>query len=199
MIWGSNEQLQHELEYTLLKPDSHSWWVSKMQSECEDTLEERYTIKFRFKLGKKYHRNVWNASDCFSAIFHAAAFKRVVCPQLRRTLVNKLPYQKYRHVKKTNTKTIRTCIKVVAPNNFRHFLYIWSHNLKLKNNNVKKKRFYPALNYGVLIQVIKSHSFKISIIPIFTQGNSNVKQTIIYLFDIPSLIFSFFNIFCHQS
>ena len=38
MISASNEQLQQELEYTLLKPDCHSWCVSKMQS---DTLEER--------------------------------------------------------------------------------------------------------------------------------------------------------------
>ena len=49
MISGSNEQLQQELECTLLKPDCHSWWISKMQS---DTLEERYAIKFCFKLGK---------------------------------------------------------------------------------------------------------------------------------------------------
>ena len=41
MISGSNEQLQQQLEYTLLKPDCHSWWISKMQSGCEDTLEER--------------------------------------------------------------------------------------------------------------------------------------------------------------
>ena len=40
-----NEQLQQELEYTLLKPDYHSWWISKMQYEREDTLEERYAIK----------------------------------------------------------------------------------------------------------------------------------------------------------
>ena len=52
MISGSKEQLQHELEYTLLKPDCHSWWISKMQSGREDTLEERYAIKFWFKLGK---------------------------------------------------------------------------------------------------------------------------------------------------
>ena len=52
MISGSNEQLQQQLEYTLLKPDCHSWWISKMQSGREDTLEERYTIKFCFKLGK---------------------------------------------------------------------------------------------------------------------------------------------------
>ena len=52
MISGSNEQLQQELENTLLKPDWHSWWISKMQSGREDTLEERYTIKFCFKLGK---------------------------------------------------------------------------------------------------------------------------------------------------
>ena len=54
----------------LLKPDCHSWWISKMQSGCEDTLEERYAIKFCFNLGKKCHRNVWNASDCFSTILH---------------------------------------------------------------------------------------------------------------------------------
>ena len=50
MISGSKEQLQQQLEYTLLKSDCHSWWISKMQS---DTLEERYAIKFCFKLGKK--------------------------------------------------------------------------------------------------------------------------------------------------
>ena len=50
MISGSNEQLQHEFEYTLLKPDCHSWWISKMQS---DTLEEWYAIEFCLKLGKK--------------------------------------------------------------------------------------------------------------------------------------------------
>ena len=48
----SNEQLQQQLEYTLLKPDCHSWWISKMQSGREDTLEEWYTIKFCFRLGK---------------------------------------------------------------------------------------------------------------------------------------------------
>ena len=52
MISRSNEQLQQELEYTLLKPYWHSWWISKMQSGREDTLEERYAIKFCFKLGK---------------------------------------------------------------------------------------------------------------------------------------------------
>ena len=48
----SNEQLQQQLEYTLLKPDCHSWWISKIQSGCEDILEERYAIKFCFKLVK---------------------------------------------------------------------------------------------------------------------------------------------------
>ena len=52
MISGLNEQLQQELEYTLLKPDCHSWWISKLQSGREDTLKERYAIKFCFKLGK---------------------------------------------------------------------------------------------------------------------------------------------------
>ena len=47
MISALNEQLQQQFEYTLLKPDCHSWWISKMQS---DTLEERFAIKFCFKL-----------------------------------------------------------------------------------------------------------------------------------------------------
>ena len=58
MISGSNEQLHQQLEYTLLKPDCHSWWTSKMQSGREDTLEERYAIRFCFKLGK-------NASETY--------------------------------------------------------------------------------------------------------------------------------------
>ena len=30
MIPGSKEQLQQELEYTLLESYCHSWWISKM-------------------------------------------------------------------------------------------------------------------------------------------------------------------------
>ena len=52
MISVSNEQLQQQLEYTLLKPDCHNWWISKMQSGREDTLQERYAIEFCFKIGK---------------------------------------------------------------------------------------------------------------------------------------------------
>ena len=62
-ISGSNKQLQQQLEYTLLKPDCHSWWISKMQS---DTLEEWYAIKFCFKLGK-------DATDCFSTILRESS------------------------------------------------------------------------------------------------------------------------------
>ena len=41
------------MEYTLLKPDCHSRRISKTQSGREDTLEERYAIKFCFKhIGK---------------------------------------------------------------------------------------------------------------------------------------------------
>ena len=52
MISDSNEQLLQELEYTLLKQDCHSWWISKIQSGRENTLEEWYAIKFCFKLRK---------------------------------------------------------------------------------------------------------------------------------------------------
>ena len=38
ILWDENLQLV--LEYTLLKPDCHCWWISKMQSGREDTLED---------------------------------------------------------------------------------------------------------------------------------------------------------------
>ena len=68
------KQLQQEFEYNLLKPDCHSWWISKMQSE---TLEERYAIKFCFKLGKKCHRNLWKLQTAFrlSCMNPASVFK----------------------------------------------------------------------------------------------------------------------------
>ena len=72
-ISSSKEQLQKQLEYTLLKANCHSWWISKMQSKHEDTLEKRYAIKVCFKPGKKCHRNVWNASDCFWTILHESS------------------------------------------------------------------------------------------------------------------------------
>ena len=52
MISFSNELLQQQLEYTLLKPNCHCWWIPKMESGHENTLEEQYAIKFCFKLGK---------------------------------------------------------------------------------------------------------------------------------------------------
>ena len=53
MISDLNERWPQQLEYTLPKPDCHSWWISKMQSGREDTLEEQYAIKLCFKLEKK--------------------------------------------------------------------------------------------------------------------------------------------------
>ena len=73
MISGSNEQLQQQLEYTLLKSDCHSWWISKMQTGREDTLEEWYAIKFCFKLGK-------NATETYG--MHQTAFAWIEHPFL---------------------------------------------------------------------------------------------------------------------
>ena len=74
MISYSNEQLQQQLEYTLLKPDCHSWWISKMQS---DTLEEWYAIKFCFKLGKNATETYGMLQTAFrsSCINQASVFK----------------------------------------------------------------------------------------------------------------------------
>ena len=70
MISASKEQLQQQLEYTLLKPDCHSWWISKMQFGREDTLEERYSIKFCFKLGKMPQKHM----ECFRLLLEHLAW-----------------------------------------------------------------------------------------------------------------------------
>ena len=67
-----NEQLQQQLEYTLLKPDCHTWWISKMQSGHQDTLEERYAIKFCFKLGK----NAKKTNGILQTAFGASCMNR---------------------------------------------------------------------------------------------------------------------------
>ena len=67
MISSSNEQLQQQLEYTLLKPDCQSWWISKMQSGHE---EERYAIKFCFELGKMLQKPM----ECFKLFFDHLAW-----------------------------------------------------------------------------------------------------------------------------
>ena len=67
MISGSNEQRQQQLEYTLIKTDCHCWWISKMQSGREDTLEERYAIKLCFKLGKNATKTYERLRTAFGA------------------------------------------------------------------------------------------------------------------------------------
>ena len=71
MISGLNEQLQQQLEYTLLNPDCHSWWTSKLQSGREDTLEERYAIKFCFKTWKKVPQK---RMECFRLLLENLAW-----------------------------------------------------------------------------------------------------------------------------
>ena len=70
MISVSSEQLQQQLEYTLLKPDCHCWGISKMQSGREDTLEERYAINFCFKLGKMPQKRM----ECFRLLLERLAW-----------------------------------------------------------------------------------------------------------------------------
>ena len=77
MISGSNQQLQQQLEHTLLKLDCHNWGISKMQSRREDTLEERYAIKFCFKLEKNARETYGMLQTAFrpSCINRASVFE----------------------------------------------------------------------------------------------------------------------------
>ena len=70
MISGSNEQLQQQLEYTLLNPDCHSWRISKMQSGREDTLEERYAINSVLNLEKMPQKHM----EYFTLLFDHLAW-----------------------------------------------------------------------------------------------------------------------------
>ena len=62
--------LQQQLECILLKLDSHSWWISKLQSGREDTLEARHAIKLCFKLGKIPQKRM----ECFKLLFDCLAW-----------------------------------------------------------------------------------------------------------------------------
>ena len=106
MTSDSNEQLQQELEYTLLKPDCHSWWISKMQS---DTLKERYAIKFCFKLGK-------NATKT-----HVLTEQQVHCNQ-RRLLRMGLEVHVCTINKSAHTKNVW---KLISCTSYIMRLYIW--------------------------------------------------------------------------
>ena len=48
----------------------NSWWISKIQSGREDTLEKRYAIKFCFKLGKIPQKRM----GCFRLLFNHLAW-----------------------------------------------------------------------------------------------------------------------------
>ena len=78
MISALNEQLQQQLEYTLLKPDCHSWWISKVQFGREDTLEEQYAIKLCFKLWKNARETYGMLQTAFGAscMNRASVFER---------------------------------------------------------------------------------------------------------------------------
>ena len=95
-IPASNEQLQQELEYTLLKPDCHSWWISKMQS---DTLGERYAIKLCFKLGK----NATETYGMLQAAFGASCVNRAWVLEWHKRFKDGRDNERYGRSKKVNT------------------------------------------------------------------------------------------------
>ena len=74
MIPCSNQQLHQDLYYILLKPHCPSSWISKMQSGRE---EERYTIKFCFKLGKNATETYGMLQTAFGAswMIRASSFE----------------------------------------------------------------------------------------------------------------------------
>ena len=99
MISHSNEQLQQEFEYTLLKPDCHSWRISKMQSGCGATLEERDAIKLCFKLGK----NTTETDGMLQTAFRASCMNRALAFEWHKRLKETRDDERCGRSKEVNT------------------------------------------------------------------------------------------------
>ena len=93
MISGSNEQLQQQLEYTLLKPDYHSWWFSKMHPGREDTL------KFCFQLGK----NATETYGMLQAAFRPSCMNRASVFEWHKRFKKGRDDERYGRSKEVNT------------------------------------------------------------------------------------------------
>ena len=119
MISASNEQLQEQLKYTLLKPDCHSWWISKAdifitasyQTGLDTRSMTRKSIKEPIKgeegrvraearaLLNRSSRLNWNRFEksCYKSI-------KLVFVVLERTITQRLP----RHLFTPEVKTAST-------------------------------------------------------------------------------------------
>ena len=119
MIPGSNEQ---QLEYTLLKPDCHSWWISKMQSGREDTLEEQYAITV-LKLEKMPQKRM----ECFTLLLeHFAWIEHRFLSGIRDSKAESLCGMMKGRIKEVNTseligQSVRVRIRVSYVEVLREF------------------------------------------------------------------------------
>ena len=68
------QQLPTQLEYTLLKPDCHSWWISKIQPGREDTLEELFELFWTCKNATETYGMLQTAFGAF-CINRASVFE----------------------------------------------------------------------------------------------------------------------------
>ena len=117
---------------TARKPDFHSWWISKMQSGREYTLEERYTIKFCFKLGK-------NATETYGTLqtdFGASCMNRTSVFELhKRFKEGRESVRSFLHFL-NNVWPLFLSSFVISLRNTRHF----NHQLTWQQRNILKKK-----------------------------------------------------------
>ena len=158
-ISGSKEQLQQQLEYTLLKPDCHSWWISKIQSGREDTLEEWYTIKFCFKLGK-------NATEIYGMLqtaFHHLAwiehqFSKFLC-------ITKLGRSKFHiHITKSTSS--------ITKQNFNRYNVVFRQRGQMHQLQLLGKVTYVPCFICIMSQVLG----KVTVLKIDTRLQSDVNS-----------------------
>ena len=73
MIADSNEQPQQELEYTLLKPDCHSWWICK----CNLDVRTLYMNDMQSNTVLKFENMPHKRMECFKMLWEHLAWIKV--------------------------------------------------------------------------------------------------------------------------
>ena len=156
MILGSNEQLQQEFEYTRLKPDYHSWWISKMQSGRE---EERYAIKFCFKLGRNATETYGILQTAFrlSCMNRASVFEWHERFKERRESVS--DDERYGRSKEVNTPELISQI-IWNGTVFTFYCEFVSDRNKWNHITVSKKWVQAFLKHN-LLNMFRNHIFNI--------------------------------------
>ena len=124
MISDSNDQTLHELEYTLLKPNCHSWWIFE---KCKkDTLEDNWGDERCCDEGNWHahtKRLLWGLPEVVGMV------QQVYCSR-RRLLQRELEFHVWTINKSAHTKkSLETYLIIRVHFKVWHYLYANEANI----------------------------------------------------------------------